>query len=139
MNNQHLATMMTFDHNYQPTLLATPFEQAQANVDYAEQVSHLCLTHQSSKKWILLIDGEVDTVSALSNKPGLDKSKILHINNRKVKVAPHNIETALAKGNCSAVVLINNNLQQEQISHLSQFAKQTATTFLVLNNAKELH
>jgi hypothetical protein len=105
----------------------------------AEHVSSLCITHQASKKWILLIDDEEATVSALSNEHSIDKSKILHINNRKVTVNANNIETALLKGNCSAIVLANNTFQQEQISHLSSYAAKTNTTFLVLDKVSGLH
>ena len=97
------------------------------------------MAHRNNKKWILVIDGEEQAISALNKQQEIDKSKILHINNRKVKVNANNIETALAKGNCSAVVLGKNNFQAEQITYLNACAKQSNTTFVVLDNASGLH
>lgn len=106
---------------------------------FTNEVANLCMAHRNNKKWILVIDGEEQAISALNKQQEIDKSKILHINNRKVKVNANNIETALAKGNCSAVVLGKNNFQAEQITYLNACAKQSNTTFVVLDNASGLH
>ena len=103
------------------------------------EVANLCITHQNNRKWILVIDGEEQAISALNSQQEIDTSKILHINNRKVNVNANNIETALSKGNCSAVVLGKNNLQADQITYLNACAKQSNTTFVVLGKVSGLH
>ncbi|MGJ8692578.1 MAG: hypothetical protein ACSHW0_08850 [Thalassotalea sp.] len=104
-----------------------------------ERITNLCLSHQNNNKWFLVIDNQEQTISALNKQSNIDKSKILHINSRKIKINANNIETALSKGNCSAVVLMENNLPAEQLLHLKNCAKQTNTTFMVLDKVSGLH
>lgn len=105
----------------------------------ANQVANVCLTHQNRNKWILLIADEDETISAISNQSEVDTSKILRINQRKVKVKAENLEVALAKGNCSAVVLTKNDFESEQIAHLRQCAKLSNTEFVVCGGNSQLH
>lgn len=105
---------------------------------YNEDVTNLCIQHQISKKWILVIDDD-NAAIALSKKTNIDKSKILHLNNRKITVNVNNIEVALAKGNCSAVILGNNNFAVEQLQKLTACAQQSNTAFMVLNKTNNLH
>lgn len=104
-----------------------------------DKITDICLRHQNNRKWILVIDSDKSTRATLSSQENIDKSRILHINSHKVRLSANNIETALAKGNCSAVVLMENYFQQEQIQHLDHCAKQTNTTFMVLKNASGMH
>lgn len=99
----------------------------------ANKITDLCLSHQQNKKWILLIDSDEKARDVISADNNIDKSKILHINSDKVRLSANNIETALSTGNCSAVVLLENNLQQEQLSHLNKCAQASNTTFMVLD------
>ena len=116
------------------------FDNEESNdKNFTKELSELCLTHQNNKKWILVIDDEKHTLSELSSQKIIDTSKILHINNRKVKVNANNIETALTKGNCSAIVLGRNNFQAEQLSYLSDCAKLSNTAFVVLDKVSGLH
>ncbi len=105
----------------------------------SQEISELCTKHKNNKKWILLINNEESTVSTLQQQRSIDTSKVLHINNGKVKVNADNIETALSTGNCSAVVLADNNLQTEQIIHLHKCAKRSNTAFVLLDNVSGFH
>ena len=104
-----------------------------------KEISELCTKHKHNKKWILLINNEESAISTLQQQRTIDTSKVLHINNTKVKVNAHNIETALSKGNCSAVVLTDNNLRAEQLSHLHHCAKLSNTAFVLLDNVSGFH
>ena len=125
--------------NQQSTKAPTHSEPDQLPLDFSETVAKLCIEHKSDKKWILLINGEEQTINSLSNQQQIDKSKILHINSRKVKVNADNIKTALTKGNCSAVVLAENNFESEQIAQLSDYAEQSNTRFMVFDKVSNLH
>lgn len=103
------------------------------------EISKLCTKHKNNKKWILLINNEKSTISTLQQQHTIDTSKVLHINNTKVKINAHNIETALSKGNCSAVVLADSNLRVDQLNHLHSCAKLSNTAFVLLNNESTFH
>lgn len=104
-----------------------------------KEVGSLCHQHKNNKKWILLINNEDSTISTLQQQRTIDTSKVLHINNTKVKINAHNIETALTKGNCSAVVLADNTFQKEQINHLHHCAKLSNTELVLLDNVSGFH
>lgn len=106
---------------------------------FTEQLVDVCLQHQNNKKWILVINNEQESLTALSNQQGIDQSKILHINTGKIKVNAGNIARALEKGNCSAVVVANNHFESEQITQLNAYAKQSNTEFVFYNQVNGLH
>lgn len=136
MNTFYQNNVVTFQ---KPANTRTHSNHAITHENFTQKVTDLCLKHQTSKKWILVINNEKQVMSALSSQQNIDKSKILHINNHKVNVDAANIEQALSKGNCSAIVVTNNTFKADQISHLTACAKQTNTTFMVLDNVSGLH
>lgn len=106
---------------------------------FTSKVGELCTEHKNNKKWILIINSEESAISTLQHQQTVDTSKILHINNRKVKVNAKNIETALTKGNCSAIILGENNFHTEQLNYLHHCAKRSNTTLVLLDKVSGLH
>ena len=106
---------------------------------FSAKVTKLCLSHQVNNKWIMLIDNKEQAMSVVLNQDNIDKSKILCINSHKISVNAANIETALSKGNCSAVVIVDNNFASEQLTHLSNCALKSNTTFIVFDKVSGLH
>ena len=100
--------------------------------DLSKQYADICQQHHLDNKWILMINPEDLSLSQLANTNGIDTSKILKVNTNKSKVALKNIENALSKGNCSAVVLCNASLKHEEIFKLNRSAQQGKTACIVL-------
>ncbi|MDO6426967.1 hypothetical protein Q4489_08095 [Thalassotalea sp. 1_MG-2023] len=110
-------------------------EVNQASMQYVD----ICQRHASHKKWVLLVNPEGEAIAALNDLPHLDKSKILKVNTTKTPVSFDNIKSALCKGNCSAVVLCNPCLKQQEIAELQKYARLGKTECVVLTNNKTIH
>ena len=59
--------------------------------------------------------------------------------NRGHQVRLENIETALRKGNCSAVIINNASFTEVELSQLYSSAKEGNTQCIILNNKKLMH
>lgn len=112
------------------------------NVENKHEVSRqyldICQRHQEHKKWILVINPENGSLAPLSGSESVDTSKILRVNVNKVKVQMCDIETALSKGNCSAVILCNATFEQAQISQLAACAMKGKTECIVIKNIETM-
>ncbi|WDE09716.1 SulA-like leucine-rich domain-containing protein [Thalassomonas haliotis] len=105
----------------------------------SKQYSDICQQHYQQKKWILVINPEKNALEGLCDSSCLDTSKILQVNTNKVKVNLENIEKALSKGNCAAVILSNASLAQAELSHLADCAREGKTPCFILKNTTTLH
>ncbi|WP_286235689.1 hypothetical protein [Thalassotalea sediminis] len=110
-------------------------ESHQASMQYVE----ICQRHALDKKWVLLVNPEGASLTALNELKHLDTSKILKVNTAKTPVSLDNIKSALRKGNCSAVVLCNPCLKQEEIKELQEYARLGKTECVVLTKQNTLH
>jgi len=110
----------------------TDFELSQQYVD-------ICQQHSLENKWILMINPQNDSLDQLNNSNDIDTSKVLRVNTNKVKINIKNVETALSKGNCAAVVLCNACLNESELIELITYAQQGKTQCIVLNNNKTIH
>ncbi|MEW6991724.1 hypothetical protein AADZ91_13705 [Colwelliaceae bacterium 6441] len=113
------------------------------NINNALQLSNqyedICRQHKLNNKWILMVNPEDDSLALLSKSKRVDTSKILKINTNITKVNLQSIGSTLCKGNCSAVVLCNPSLKNEEIEQLKQYAEKGQTTCIVLTNNNRLH
>ena len=105
----------------------------------SNQYEDICKKHEINKKWILMINPEDQSLAMLSKSNKVDISKILKVNTNKTKINIKNIELALGKGNCAAVILCNPSLRDDEIAQLNQYAEKGQTACIVLNNNQLLH
>lgn len=123
------ASTITNYNEYQQTK-ALPFTKALANI---------CLSFQQKKKWILVINSATQSIKELANHINIDSSKILNIDVNKIKVEFNNIELAVSKGNCSAIVLCEKSFSHQQIAQLKAKAENTKTSLVILQQQNQLH
>ena len=109
------------------------------NHSLSKKYQELCQQHHLNNKWILMVNPESNSLEKLAATEVIDTSKILKVNINKSKVALKNIESALCKGNCSAVILCNPSLKNEEISQLTLCAQQGKTACIVLKDNRKLH
>ena len=109
------------------------------NHNISEQYEDICQKHSLSRKWILMINPADNSLEQLSNSNRIDSSKILKVNTNKTKIALKNIESALCNGNCSAVILCNPTLKNEELAQLNSSAIKGKTACIVLKNNTQLH
>ena len=107
--------------------------------ELTEQYSHICQQHAVEKKWILMIDPQDISLEQLASVGNIDPSKILQLDSSKVKVELINIESALTRGNYSAVILGNSHLKKEQLIQLTACAKKGQTRCVVIKGGEQLH
>ncbi|WP_077341668.1 SulA-like leucine-rich domain-containing protein [Pseudocolwellia agarivorans] len=104
-----------------------------------QQYSEIYQQYHVNNKWILMINPENNSLGGMENISKKAFSKILQVNSNKVTVKVENIETALRKGNCSAVILNNASFTEEELSQLYLSAKEGNTQCIILNNKKLMH
>jgi len=97
----------------------------------------VCQLHANTKKWVLLVNPEDDSIERLNSESNIDTSKILRVNTDRGNI--DHIEKALCKGNCSAIVLCNTRIRQEDLNLLTESAEKGKTQCIVINKATQLH
>jgi len=112
--------------------------EVNTNGQLLSEYKQLCQQHENEKKWILMIDPELNSLKQINPKQ-IDTSRVLHINSKKVPISIESIEKALSSGNCSAVVLCNSLLKQPQLTQLCNSAKKGKTQCILLNQSNTLH
>jgi cell division inhibitor SulA len=90
--------------------------------------------HRLNNKWILMINPDNKPLALLSDQGEIDPKKILKVNAHKGNINLENIEDALVKGNCAAVILCNATLEKSQIELLTQCAKKGKTQCIILRS-----
>lgn len=100
----------------------------------SKQYADICQKHQLEDKWILMINPEDNSLNQLAETNKINASRILRVNTSKSKIDIKNIESALTKGNCSAVILCNASLKHEEMFKLNRCAQQGKTACIVLKN-----
>ncbi len=113
-------------------------KKVESDASLEHEYEKLCQKHESNKKWILMIDPEMQSLRKAVRSQS-DSSNVLLLNSAKVNVNMKAIETALCSGNCSAVVLCNSEFEQDQITHLNHCARQGKTKCILLNHSSSLH
>lgn len=104
----------------------------------SSEYQELCQKHDHSKKWILMVDAERESLKKLNHQK-VDQSKVLLVNSNKVKVNITAIEKALSSGNCSAVILCDSIFEEAQIAQLTESARKGKTKCILLNRSNALH
>jgi len=99
-----------------------------------QQYVDICQKHGLENKWVLVITPKSNSLDQLINSRHIDSSKVLRVNTNKVKINIKNVETALSKGNCAAVVLCNVSLKESELKKLTAYAELGKTKCIVLNN-----
>ncbi len=109
------------------------------NNQLTQVCNNICQQHKHEKKWILMINPEEQTLEQLNHLQDLDTSKILRVNMKNTELNLTSIKNVLTKGNCSAVILADTKLNQDEIAQLSDSAQQGQTQCIVLKNTITLH
>lgn len=107
--------------------------------DLTKQYKEIYQKYQMNNKWVLMINPENNSLDNIENTSDLSLSKILKVNSNKVNVKLENIETALRKGNCSAVIINNALFNDAELSQLYSSAKLGNTQCIILNTSKLIH
>jgi len=110
----------------------------------SKQYADICQKHHLDNKWILMINPEDNSLNQLAKANEINTSRILKVNTNKSKVDLKSIESALSKGNCSAIILCNASLKHEEMFKLNRCAQQGKTACIVLrknelSNSHSLH
>lgn len=113
------------------------------NADNDQQLSQLykklCQQHKHEKKWILVVNPEDHSLEKLASIHGIDASKILRVNISQQAFDLATINNVLSTGNCSAVILSNTTLKENEISQLTYSAQQGQTQCIMLKSRVTLH
>jgi cell division inhibitor SulA len=104
-----------------------------------QELVEICLNNQQDNRWILIVDPKQQEVSQLLKNKTINPAKILKVDSKKIKLTKNNINTALSKGNCCAIVLCNTHFEQQQLAEFDRLGKQTNTQCIILNNIPTLH
>jgi len=107
------------------------------SVELSNKYAHICQQHKQDKKWVLFINPEESSIEQLAKLHNIDVSKVLMVNYKdtakaQVKVELSQIKSVLSKGNCSAVILSNTCLGNEEISELEDAAVAGKTHCIVI-------
>ncbi|NQY63659.1 MAG: hypothetical protein HRT38_07960 [Alteromonadaceae bacterium] len=105
----------------------------------AQQYEKICQQHGQDNKWILMINPEDKSLETLYASGKINTTKILRVNANKQTINIANIKTALKTGNCSAVILCNASIKEEEINQLTLCAQKGKTQCIVLKNTTTLH
>lgn len=101
--------------------------------EFSQQYQEICQQHHLEHKWILMINPEDSSLEELSKSDAIDAQKILRVNTEENKLNVEHIEMALKKGNCSAIIVSNAHLNEQQITQLSKSAQRGKTQCIVIN------
>lgn len=103
-----------------------------------DNLLNVCKINQRQKRWILCVDGKDADVQQLAEY--IDQSKLLLVNGQHRPIAFDKIARALLKGNCSTVILCEENFSKKQIEKLKTCAQHGNTQCILLNQAStQLH
>lgn len=106
---------------------------------YASELSDICQKFQNENRWVLVINPDEEPLMALSSNENIDGSKLLRVDSQGKTIPLESIQKTLARGNCAAVVVCNNQLANEHITELKNYAKQGKTHCIILNTPRQLH
>lgn len=95
--------------------------------------------HHINNKWLLMINPEDNSLAKLNHCSAIDTSKILKVDPAKKAINLNNIKSALYRGNCSAVVLCNPSLNDDELAQLQQYAQSGKTQCVVINSQVTVH
>jgi cell division inhibitor SulA len=101
--------------------------------ELTNQYSHIYKQNHEKNKWILMINPENNSLENIENISDKTFPKILQVSSNKVNVRLENIETALKKGNCSAVIINNALFSEAELSKLYISARQGNTQCFIFN------
>ncbi|WDE07688.1 hypothetical protein SG34_012790 [Thalassomonas viridans] len=122
-----------------PTYTWLNIKNIESQQQFSKQYQTICQQHYQQKKWILVINPQKNALECLADNTRLDASKILQVNTSKVKVNLADIEKALCKGNCAAIILSNASLAQAELSHLADCAREGKTPCFILRDSTSIH
>ncbi len=145
LNNRNINTLSKFPLNH--TVIADHWLQKKSVANNLEVSSHyadICQQNKHQHKWVLFINPEEASMDQLASFDEIDTSKALCATVKvstkgENKKAIELIKQALSQGNCSAVVLSNTILNQEEVAQLELYAAMGETRCEVLNNQNIMH
>lgn len=123
----------------------------ESQTDLSNTYADICQQHKLEKKWVLFINPEESTLEQLSQKHGVDISKILcvsfkgknKVNNLVGDKSAHldikQLKSVLSRGNCSAVILSNASFTDTEIDSLDRSARSGETQCVILKHQTHVH
>jgi len=136
MNNSNLTTP-TIENVHLDSWL--DIQSVDNNTQLSQLYSKICQQHKNEKKWILVINPEDEPLEKLTRSHDIDTSKILRVNINTKSLNLIGINKALSKGNCSAVILSDTTLKQDDISQLTHSAEKGKTQCIMLQKSITMH
>ncbi|MGB1199198.1 MAG: hypothetical protein ACPG46_09120 [Thalassotalea sp.] len=109
------------------------------SINLSHQYAAICRQYRVENKWILMINPEEHSLGQLNQLSDINTSSVLKVHANKVNVVLQNIESALRKGNCAAVVLCNPILSNKEIELLNKCTQSSQTSCIVIRDHKQLH
>ncbi len=103
------------------------------------EYANICSQYRSTKRWIMMVDPEEESLEQLVLSESIDPTRVLKVNSRHHPVKLNNIERTLLKGNCSALILCNPKLKNNEVSQLTKMAAMSDTQCIILNTKQKLH
>lgn len=140
INNNYIShlNLVTADENtYKQNWL--DIKSINTSDEVAQEYKNICSKFHSTSKWVLIVNPENNSLDELSISANISHTKVLQVHSNKVNVSVKNIEAALKKGNCSAVVLNNVILSESELLTLSTSAQKGGTKCIILNSKTFLH
>jgi cell division inhibitor SulA len=118
--------------------------------ELSKQYATICHQHNQQKKWVLFINPVETSLERLSSIHGVDISKVLCVTVKGKQVNYENrddgvtlnieqIKSVLCRGNCSAVILSNANLAQQELNELNSCAQLGQTQCVLLSTAQGIN
>ena len=103
------------------------------------EYASICSEYGANGQWIMMINPEEDSLEQLASNEAIDPSRVLKVNSRHREVRLNNIERALLKGNCSALILCNPKLANNEVNRLTKMASKGKTQCIILNTKHQIH
>jgi len=104
--------------------------------DLANKYANICYRHNVENKWVMMVNPEEESLEYLMENQNIDPSKILKVNSKNKNSTVMSIENALRKGNCSAIILPENLVNEEQLERLTKSAQRGRTQCVVIKKSK---
>jgi len=107
--------------------------------ELTEQYSNIYDQCKMKNKWVLMVNPEQHSLENMNVTSTTSTPRILQVHSNNMHIKVKNIETALRKGHCSAVVLCNVHFNEKELAQLYTSAKQGNTQCIILNNKTTVH
>lgn len=98
----------------------------------------ICIEYTVSNKWVLLINPECESFEGITPTT-VHQNNILRVHTNQGRLNIDNIAKALLKGNCSAIVLCDIEMNNNELARIKACASIGETKCIILAKEETLH